>query len=61
MIPMVYINIRTTEIITKLITIKKTIYRIMVNESVPFWEIKYLNENLTTKMVIDYLLQLESE
>ena len=33
----------------------------MVNESVPFWEIKYLNENLTTKMVIDYLLQLESE
>jgi hypothetical protein len=61
MIPMVFINIRTTEVITKLIKIKNTIYRIMINETVAFWEIEFLNENMTTKMVVDYLLHLESQ
>ena len=43
----------------KLIKIKETIQRIAVCETIAFWEIDYLHENLTAKLTIDYLLQLE--
>jgi hypothetical protein len=60
--PMVFLNQGWKDIIIQMLSIRSTIRRITQSQSVPFWEIGFLHENIVTRKIVSYLtLKLQDE
>lgn len=59
LIPMVNMNQGLCEIIIRLNEVRFDVQRLIANKHVPYYELTYLHENITTQMIIRYLKELE--